>query len=108
MKMTLAALIAIGAVGFAGSAIAQDAPATPITPGTPQSLACVNSGQVYMPGQIACIPGCHGAERLARCDIVQSTTIWTTVSNDCPIANMTPLAETVLAMMNQSRPASDR
>lgn len=105
MKMTLAALIALGAVAFVGPAMAQDAPATPI-PETPQSLSCLSSGQVYMPGQIACIPGCHGAERLARCDVVENYTTWTTVSNDCPIANASPIAEMMLAAFSQPEVAA--
>jgi len=94
MKFALAPLILIGAVGLAGSAEAQQQQ----IPQEQQILACLSSGQAYTPGQIVCIPGCHGAQRLARCDVVSGQTTWTTVSNNCPTANMSPIARFQVAM----------
>jgi hypothetical protein len=51
-----------------------------------QEVACVNSGNIYKIGDIACLPGCHGQQRLARCDMGTNTGTWTTVSNTCPSA----------------------
>jgi hypothetical protein len=91
MKSLYAALIAIAAGGIAGSASAQ-------------SLFCLNSGASYTPGQIVCIPGCHGAQRLARCDVVNGATAWTTVSENCPTANVSPISPMVLALLGRELP----
>ena len=89
MKSALAIIFAIAGGGFAASAHAQ------------QTLACLSGGQAYTPGQIVCIPGCHGAERLARCDVVEGATSWTTVSNSCPTANSSPISPMVLALLGR-------
>jgi hypothetical protein len=54
-------------------------------------LACIANGQSYAPGEIACVPGCHGRQRLARCDMAGASVGWTTVANDCPTAAVTPI-----------------
>lgn len=50
------------------------------------STTCVSAGNVYKAGDVACIPACHGQQRLARCDAATDTAQWTTVSNTCPSA----------------------
>jgi len=50
---------------------------------------CVTGGVQYAAGEYACIPVCHGARRLARCDTYTSAfqgdrATWTYVSDACP------------------------
>jgi hypothetical protein len=68
------------ALAFQGGARAQDA--TPV---------CISNGISYQAGEVACIPGCHGAQRLARCDVVANYASWTTIANQCPSALLTPI-----------------
>jgi hypothetical protein len=63
----------------AGTAHAQEA-----------SLVCTNAGNSYKVGEFACIAACHGARRLARCDIVIESATWTYVSDVCPSAMFVP------------------
>jgi len=53
------------------------------------ALSCSSGGLTYRVGEYACIPACHGARRLARCDVegsaVQQVT-WTYISDVCPSA----------------------
>jgi hypothetical protein len=54
------------------------------------SLVCTNAGNSYKVGEFACIAACHGARRLARCDVVTETAAWTYVSDVCPSAMFVP------------------
>jgi hypothetical protein len=54
------------------------------------SLVCTNAGNSYKVGEFACIAACHGARRLARCDVVVETATWTYVSDVCPSAMFVP------------------
>ena len=54
------------------------------------SLICTNAGNSYKVGEFACIAACHGARRLARCDVVVETATWTYVSDVCPSAMFVP------------------
>ncbi len=63
----------------AAPALAQDA--TPI---------CLNAGYQYKVGDYACLPGCHGRQRYARCDALGSAASWTYISEVCPIASISP------------------
>ncbi len=101
MRRAALVLLAILAVTV-GTATAQDgttAPSTPIPDSTPnlstppsdQTLSCLANGQAYTPGEVACVPGCHGRQRLARCDAASTSADWTTISDACPSALMTPL-----------------
>jgi len=68
--------------GFlAGSAEAQDA-----------TLICLNGGNQYKIGDYACIPGCHGRQRYARCDATATKASWTFISDVCPVAILSPAA----------------
>ena len=79
---------AVAAVLAAGPAAAQGSQSGP-TSGPATSAACTTGGVKYAVGEYACIPVCHGARRLARCDTLpaafqtQSGT-WTYVSDACP------------------------
>jgi hypothetical protein len=64
---------------FAAPAWSQDA--TPI---------CINAGHQYRVGDYACLPGCHGRQRYARCDVLGAATSWTYISDVCPIALLSP------------------
>src|SRR5262245_52379372 len=50
---------------------------------------CLSSGHTYQVGDYACIPGCHGKQRYARCEVVAPKASWTFVSDVCPTANLT-------------------
>jgi hypothetical protein len=102
MRKTAFVLITAFAVSAgAGGLLAQSAEepkATPIPAPAPdlstpenQQLSCLANGQAYTPGEIACVPGCHGRQRLARCDAISTTADWTTLSDNCPTARLTPL-----------------
>jgi hypothetical protein len=68
------------ATGFlAGSAAAQDT-----------ALLCLNGGHQYKVGDYACIPGCHGRQRYARCDAIATQASWTFISDVCPVALLSP------------------
>jgi hypothetical protein len=54
------------------------------------TLACTNAGNSYKVGEFACIAACHGARRLARCDLVTEAATWTYVSDVCPSAMFVP------------------
>jgi hypothetical protein len=58
--------------------------------GQEATLACTNAGNSYKVGEFACIAACHGARRLARCDIVVESATWTYVSDVCPSAMFVP------------------
>ena len=62
-----------------GAASAQDVAAT-----------CTNAGNIYKVGDFACIAACHGARRLARCDMLSTQASWTYVSDVCPSAWLVP------------------
>ena len=102
MRATVPILLAALAVWPIGvGALAQDLggnppAATPIPrdapdQSTPQSMSCIANGQAYSPGEIACVPACHGRQRLARCDAIAQSADWTTISDACPSARLTPL-----------------
>lgn len=55
------------------------------------SLFCLNAGNRYQVGDYACLPGCHGRQRYARCDAVAQNASWTYISDVCPIALFAPL-----------------
>lgn len=65
---------------FAAPASSQDA--TPI---------CINAGHQYRVGDYACLPGCHGRQRYARCDVLGTAASWTYISEVCPIALLSPV-----------------
>jgi hypothetical protein len=100
-KTALVLLTALVVSAGAGGLVAQDTgepQATPIPAPSPdlstpenQQLSCLANGQAYTPGEIACVPGCHGSQRLARCEAIRSTADWTTISDNCPTARLTPL-----------------
>jgi hypothetical protein len=70
---------ALAAAVSAGVADAQEA-----------TLFCTNAGNTYKVGEFACIAACHGARRLARCDVVLKSATWTYVSDACPSARFVP------------------
>lgn len=74
-----AALLATGFL--VGSAGAQDT-----------TLLCLNGGNQYKVGDYACIPGCHGRQRYARCDAIATEASWTFISDVCPVALLSPAA----------------
>jgi hypothetical protein len=75
------ALLAAASAGGLNVAQAQD-----MTTGT-----CTAGDRVYESGQVACIPACHGQQRLAKCDQTTTGFGWTTISNSCPSAmNLVP------------------
>jgi hypothetical protein len=67
------------ALSAAAPAFAQDA--TPL---------CINAGHQYQVGDYACLPGCHGRQRYARCDALGASASWTYISEVCPIAMISP------------------
>lgn len=77
----------IGAVVFALAA----STALP-TMAAEASLVCLNAGNRYQVGDYACLPGCHGRQRYARCDTIADNTSWTYISDVCPMALFTPEA----------------
>jgi hypothetical protein len=54
------------------------------------SPLCINAGHQYQVGDYACLPGCHGRQRYARCDVLGASASWTYISEVCPIAMITP------------------
>jgi len=54
------------------------------------TLVCTNAGNTYKVGEFACVAACHGARRLARCDLILKTATWTYVSEVCPSARFVP------------------
>jgi hypothetical protein len=79
MRKTIQAL-AFGLVALsAAPAVAQDATAI-----------CLNAGHQYQVGDYACLPGCHGRQRYARCDALGTNASWTYISEVCPIAVLSP------------------
>jgi hypothetical protein len=71
--------LAVSIAALAAPATAQDA--TPI---------CLNAGHQYQVGDYACLPGCHGRQRYARCDVLGAAASWTYISEVCPIAMIEP------------------
>lgn len=51
---------------------------------------CINAGHQYQVGDYACLPGCHGRQRYARCDALGAAASWTYISEVCPIAMLEP------------------
>jgi hypothetical protein len=51
---------------------------------------CMNAGNRYQVGDYACLPGCHGRQRYARCDAIAQSASWTYISDVCPMALFTP------------------
>lgn len=66
--------------------------ATAIVPAFAQGATplCLNAGRQYQIGDYACLPGCHGRQRYARCDSLGASATWTYISDVCPIALMSP------------------
>lgn len=54
------------------------------------ALICLNAGHQYQVGDYACLPGCHGRQRYARCDALGPATTWTYISEVCPVALFSP------------------
>jgi hypothetical protein len=75
----LLALLALLLVGLATGAVAQE-----------QMAVCLNAGHQYQVGDYACLPGCHGRQRYARCDALGTAASWTYISEVCPIAAISP------------------
>jgi hypothetical protein len=100
-KTALVLFTAFAVSAGAGGLLAQgsgEPNATPIPVPAPnssapenQQVSCLANGQAYTPGEIACVPGCHGRQRLARCDAISASADWTTISDNCPTARLTPL-----------------
>jgi hypothetical protein len=63
--------------------------ATPIVAEDAAPL-CLNAGHQYQVGDYACLPGCHGRQRYARCDALGVSASWTYISEVCPIALISP------------------
>jgi hypothetical protein len=61
------------------------------------SSTCSNAGRSYTLGQTVCIAACHGARRLARCDMVVETASWVYISEVCPSALFIPPPPTDLS-----------
>ena len=101
MRRAALVLLTVLTMSASPGVYAQDGNAAPVTPlpdtapnlSTPenQTLSCLANGQAYTPGEVACVPGCHGRQRLARCDALAAKADWTTLSDSCPSARMTPL-----------------
>ena len=72
-------VLAVALAAMAAPAFAQDA--TPL---------CINAGHQYQIGDYACLPGCHGRQRYARCDVLGASASWTYISEVCPIALISP------------------
>lgn len=72
------------ALGMAFAAVAASAFAQEATP------LCLNAGHQYQVGDYACLPGCHGRQRYARCDMLGASASWTYISDVCPIAAISP------------------
>jgi hypothetical protein len=73
--------------GYAGMVLtANGQEAAPIT--------CIAQGRDYRIGDIACIPACHGQQRLAKCEQTNNGGVtWTSISDTCPQAMHTPLPQ---------------
>ena len=67
-------------MGYAGLTIVVNAQeAAPVT--------CIAQGRDYVVGDIACIPACHGNQRLAKCEQTGNGGVtWTPISDSCPQA----------------------
>jgi len=50
------------------------------------TVICTSGGNQYKIGDYACLPGCHGRQRYARCDAVAEAASWTFISDVCPMA----------------------
>lgn len=74
---TIFALLALSLVGT--GAVAQE-----------RLAVCLNAGHQYHVGDYACLPGCHGRQRYARCDALGTAASWTYISDVCPIAAISP------------------
>jgi hypothetical protein len=60
---------------------------TPVSVAQEQTLlTCVAAGRDYSIGEIACIPACHGQQRLAKCERTDRGVDWTSISDNCPAA----------------------
>src|SRR6187397_2058581 len=80
MATRISLLVLFAAVTIsAGPVSAQDA-----------SPLCLNAGHQYQIGDYACLPGCHGRQRYARCDVLGAAASWTYISDVCPIALISP------------------
>jgi hypothetical protein len=71
---------------------------------TPTS--CVAAGRGYRVGETACIPACHGQQRLARCEQTSNGgATWTSIADTCPNA-MGPIAPPNFTLARFGLPAS--
>jgi hypothetical protein len=75
---------------FIGAALMTAAVTTTPVGAQEATLVCRNAGNIYKVGEFACVAACHGARRLARCDLVLKTATWTYVSEVCPSARFVP------------------
>ena len=71
------------------AAFAMALPALPAV-GAEATAFCTNAGNRYQIGDYACLPGCHGRQRYARCDPIAQNASWTYISDVCPMALFTP------------------
>jgi hypothetical protein len=78
MRQATLGMVLFVATGAGGSIVAH---AQDMSSGT-----CTAGGHIYQPGDIACIPACHGQQRLAKCDQSAKGFTWTTISDSCPSA----------------------
>jgi hypothetical protein len=85
MTPALIGVAVVAAALSASPALAQSAPAQQNA-----SLVCSSGGLTYRVGEYACIPACHGARRLARCDVEGGASFqqvtWIYISDMCPSA----------------------
>lgn len=94
-RAILASLL-LAAAGAGGISVAQAQDATPMT--------CVAAGKSYRIGDVACIPACHGSQRLARCELSTTGVSWTPISDSCPSARSTPAAQSVMIATADATP----
>ena len=58
--------------------------------GQEAKLLCTSGSVSYKIGEIACIPACHGRQRLAKCELSNGLASWSYLSDSCPSA-MNPI-----------------
>jgi hypothetical protein len=87
-----AVVLACGGIVTLPAGAVENAPATPIAPPAQATTICMSRGQQYKIGDYACLPGCHGRQRYARCDAIAEAASWTFISDVCPMADLAPPA----------------
>lgn len=100
-RMTAIRTIAASILIFAGSAAVK---------AQQTGLICTSGGVNYQVGDIACIPACHGRERLARCIVSNGAASWSTISESCPsaMAPVLPWVGSLASVPSLRVPIADR